>query len=102
MGHPRFEPEAAGDGQVDVSALSVPRPTGTQTESCDVKVERSVWDFLKERGSFLRASTSSTEDDYSIVSLQALFSDLLLLRWFRRVLFFVVRCFTLSAEAGPP
>ena len=42
---PRFELEAARDGQVEVNALSVPHPIGTQTvrtESGDVKVEGSV------------------------------------------------------------
>ena len=49
------------------------------------------------RGRPLLVSTSSTEDDSSIVSLQARFSDLLLLRWFRRLLFWVVRVIRLPA-----
>ena len=49
---------------------------------------------------FLLASTPSTEDDSSIVSLHARFSDLLLLRWFRRLLFWVVRVIRLSAARG--
>ena len=43
MGDPRFEPEAAGVGQADVNALSVPHLVGTKivrTENGDVKVEK--------------------------------------------------------------
>ena len=56
-----------------------------------------MWRLLYNRGRFLLVSTSSTEDDSSIVSLQARFSDLLLLRWCRRLLFWVVRVIRLPA-----
>ena len=45
MRDPKFEPEVAGDGQMDVNALLAPHLIGTQTvrsESGDVKEERSV------------------------------------------------------------
>ena len=45
MRDPRFEPEAAGDGEVEVNLLWVPHTIGTQSvraESGDAKEERSV------------------------------------------------------------
>ena len=45
MRDPRFEPEAAGEGQMDEDALLVPRLIGRQTvrsESGDVEMERGV------------------------------------------------------------
>ena len=74
MRGPRFELEAAANGQDHVGTQTV------RTESGDVRQVRGVRlrvcgvGMLGQRGRFLRTSSSSTEEVSSIVSLQALLS----------------------------
>ena len=48
MRDPRFEPEAAGDGQVEVSALSVPYPL--ERKPCVLRVVTGKWRGVSAAG----------------------------------------------------